>query len=70
MPPMSSPPPGIAGADFSGLSAMTASVVRNRAAIDAAFCRADRVTFAGSMMPAATRSTYSPLAARLRAMEI
>ena len=50
---MSPPPPGMAGAfSFSGFSAITASVVRNRPAIDAAFCSADRVTFAGSMMPA------------------
>ena len=62
MPPISSPP-GAIGAAFSGLSAMTASVVRNSAAIDAAFCSAERVTFAGSMMPAAMRSTYSPVAA-------
>ncbi len=54
MPPMS--PPGIAGA-FSGLSATTASVVRNSAAIDAAFWRAERVTLAGSMMPSAIMST-------------
>ena len=39
MPPMS-PPPGIAGA-FSGLSATTASVVRNSAAMDAAFAKLD-----------------------------
>ena len=60
-----SPPPGPpAGAGFfSGLSATTASVVRNSAAIDAAFCSAERVTLAGSMMPAASRSTYSPFAA-------
>ena len=31
---------------------MTASVVRNSAAIDAAFCSAERVTLAASMMPA------------------
>ena len=30
---------------------MTASVVRNRAAIDAAFCSAERVTLAASMTP-------------------
>src|SRR5690606_30996362 len=37
----SSMPPGIAGAcSFSGLSAMTASVVRKRPAIEAAFCSA------------------------------
>ena len=53
-----SPPPA-----SSGLSAMTASVVRNRAAIDAAFCSAERVTLAASMMPALTRSSYSPVAA-------
>ena len=46
-------PPGIAGA-FSGLSATTASVVRNSAAIDAAFCSAERATLAGSGIPAAT----------------
>ena len=39
MPPMS----GIAGYPFSGLSATTASVVRNIAATDAAFCSAERV---------------------------
>jgi hypothetical protein len=55
---MSPPPPGMAGAGFfSGFSAITASVVRNRPAIDAAFCSADRVTFAGSMMPALNMST-------------
>src|SRR6266545_742716 len=58
-----SPPPGApAGAfSFSGLSATTTSVVRNRAAMEAAFCSADRVTLAGSMIPAASRSTYSPV---------
>ena len=60
-PPMS--PPGAAGAAFSGLSATTASVVRKRPAMLAAFCSAERVTLAGSMMPAAMRSTYSPVAA-------
>ena len=62
MPPMP-PPPGAAAGAFSGLSAMTASVVRNSAAIEAAFCSADRVTLAGSMMPALIMSTYSPVAA-------
>lgn len=57
IPPISSAP-GMAGAGFfSGLSATTASVVRNRAAIDAAFCSAERVTFTGSLMPAASRSS-------------
>ena len=45
------PPPGIAGAAASGLSAMTHSVVRKRAAIDAAFCNAERVTFAVGAEP-------------------
>ena len=36
--------------------------VRNRAAMEAAFYSAERVTLAGSMMPSAIRSTYSPLA--------
>ncbi len=45
-------PPGIAGAEEgSGLSVMRASVVRIMPAIDAAFSTAERVTFAGSMMP-------------------
>jgi hypothetical protein len=55
---MSPPPPGMAGAfSFSGFSAITASVVRNRPAIEAAFCSAERVTFAGSMIPALNMST-------------
>src|SRR5271170_3471379 len=61
---MSPPPPGMAGAfSFSGFSAITASVVRNRPAIEAAFCSAERVTFAGSMIPALNMSTYLPSAA-------
>ena len=48
---------GMAAASFSGLSAMTASVVRNRAAIEAAFCSAERVTLAASMTPILTRSS-------------
>src|SRR3954454_20382236 len=50
-PPPGIPPPPPAGV-FSGLSATTASVVRNSAAMEAAFCSADRVTLAGSMIPA------------------
>ena len=53
MPPP--PPPS------SGLSATTASVVMMFLAIDAAFWSAERVTIAGSMIPAFTRSTYSPV---------
>ena len=36
---------------------MTASVVRNSAAIEAAFCSAERVTLAASMTPIFTRSS-------------
>ena len=51
---------GPAGADFfSGISQTIASVVSIRPAIDAAFCRAERVTFAGSITPDFTRSSYS-----------
>src|ERR1700737_2786481 len=53
------PPPD----SLSGISATIASVVRMFLAIEAAFCSAERVTIAGSMTPAATRSTISLLAA-------
>ena len=57
IPPMPGAPPiGIAGS-FSGLSTMRHSVVRNRPAIDAAFSRATRDTFAGSMTPALRMSS-------------
>jgi len=46
-----------------GLSATSTSVVRNSAAMDAAFCSAERVTLAGSTMPSSIMSTYSPVAA-------
>ena len=59
MPPM---PPGIAGVSSSG-SATTTSVVTMRLPMEAAFCKALRGTIAGSMMPAATRSSYSLLRA-------
>src|SRR5262249_193550 len=62
MPPMSGAPPGAAAA-FSGLSATTASVVRKSAAIEAAFCSAERVTLTGTLIPALTMATYSPVAA-------
>src|SRR4029453_7804282 len=48
---------------YEGLSATSTSVVRNSAAIDAAFCSAERVTLAGSTMPALIMSTYSPVSA-------
>ena len=54
------PPPGMAGAFSSGLSTTTASVVRNKAAIDAAFCSAERVTFAASMTPESTALSGTP----------
>ena len=41
------PPPPIGGAPCgSGLSTTSASVVRNSAAIESAFCKAERVTLA------------------------
>src|SRR6266545_1455811 len=61
IPPMSGmPPPAIAGC-FSGASATIASVVRMFLAIDAAFWSAERVTIVGSMIPAFTRSSYTPV---------
>ena len=63
IPPMSGMPPPPPPPSFSGTSATIASVVRMFLAIDAAFCSAERVTMAGSMTPAATRSTISPVAA-------
>lgn len=53
MPPMSPmPAPGAAGAGGSGLSATSASVVSTMELTDAAFSSAERVTFAGSTIPA------------------
>src|SRR5919201_4169738 len=62
IPPMSGIPPAPTGS-FSGISATIASVVRMFLAIEAAFWSAERVTIAGSITPAATRSSISPLAA-------
>ena len=65
MPPMPPMPPGMPPPmppSFSGLSATMTSVVRMFLAMEAAFCRADLVTMAGSMMPALTMSSYSPVA--------
>ena len=39
------------------------SVVRTIPAIEAAFCNPERVTFAGSTIPAEEISTYSPVSA-------
>ena len=49
------------GGSGAGMSATAASVVSSVDATDTAFCSADLVTFAGSMMPASTMSTYSSL---------
>ncbi len=51
IPPIPGAPIGIWGFS-SGLSTMRHSVVRNMPAMDAAFSRATRATFAGSMTPA------------------
>src|SRR5262249_38339475 len=49
---------------FSSLISVTStSVVKSNPATDAAFCSAERVTFAGSTMPSLNISPYSPLAA-------
>ena len=56
--------PGAGASDFgAGLSAMTASVVNNIAALLTAFCNATLSTFAGSIIPATRRSVNSPVAA-------
>ena len=44
-------------------AAIIASVVISRLATEAASCNAVRTTLVGSMMPAATRSLYSPVCA-------
>ena len=63
MPPMPPPGPPAGASFFSGISVTMHSVVSSRPAIEAAFCRAVRVTFAVSMTPAATRSSYFSVAA-------
>src|SRR5438876_40498 len=57
------PWPPAAGSSSSGFSTMALSVVSTSAAMDAAFCSADRVTFAGSMTPAFSRSPHCPVSA-------
>lgn len=52
-----------ASSSSSFFSTTRVSVVRTRAAIDAALRSAERVTLTGSMIPAPMRSPYSPLAA-------
>ncbi len=58
IPPMPGFAAGAAGATGSFLSATTLSVVSTMEATDAAFSSAERVTFAGSTIPAANISTY------------
>jgi hypothetical protein len=56
IPPPGGIPPPIRPSSFSaGISQMTASVLRRSEAMEAAFCRAQRTTLVGSMMPASTR---------------
>ena len=56
------PPAGIAGAagSFSGMSTIPHSVVRNMPATDAAFSRATRATFVGSITPASSMLILPP----------
>jgi len=60
MPPVGSPMGG-AGGVGSFLSATRLSVVSTMAAMEAAFCRALRVTLVGSTIPAGIISQYSSL---------
>ena len=52
-------PAGICGSG-AGISTTAASVVKNVAATDAAFCNADLVTLVGSTIPALIIFLYSP----------
>src|SRR5713101_7718460 len=63
MPPPWPAPAAAAFIPSSLMSATRASVVSIRAAMDAAFCSARRVTLAGSITPALTRSPNSPVSA-------
>jgi hypothetical protein len=49
----------VGSSSFSGASVTRHSVVNNNPAMEAAFCKAARVTFLGSTTPALTRSSYS-----------
>ena len=60
--PMPAPPCGIGGSG-SLICVMPASVVSSMLATEAAFCRADLVTFTGSTIPAAIISSYVSFAA-------
>ncbi len=61
--PMPWPPPGIDASSLSfGFSATIASVVSISDATLLAFCSAKRDTLVGSITPAASRSSYWPVA--------
>src|ERR1700688_4152989 len=62
IPPMPPPPPCVWPSSL-GNSATIASVGRVRAATEAAFCSAQRVTLVGSSTPISTRSPYWSVAA-------
>ncbi len=51
------------GVGASGISEIVASVVRSRLDTEVAFCSATRSTLSGSIIPASSISTYSPVAA-------
>lgn len=55
--------PNYAAGFCSDNSAIITSAVRIRLAIEAAFCKAERVTLAGSRTPISMRSPYSAMAA-------
>ena len=61
MPPMSGI--GAAATLSSLMSEIVASVVKRRLETEVAFCNATLATFNGSMIPASSILTYSPLAA-------
>ena len=62
MPPIPGAPIGISGLS-SFFSTITHSVVRNIPAIEAAFSKATRATFAGSTTPAACKFSYTSVRA-------
>src|ERR1044072_2550484 len=64
---MSMPPGSALGVSSSCSSEISASVVSISPAIDAAFCSAQRVTLAGSITPAVTRSSnFSVIVEKVR----
>ena len=63
MPPMPPAAAGLAAGSGAGMSVTSDSVVSTMAAMEAAFCSAERVTFVGSVTPRSIMSVYSSLAA-------